>query len=389
MLGFGLLALAISLILTLLMLATGFTLLETHLQPHRGVTWPLLVFTCVSGGLFCVVLSGLQFVQLALAHRSAASSHSGELWWSERLIAWVYAGEPTPRPLDRAGVATLLKLRDAMHGEDSDRLRDLYRQEGWLARDLRHLNRPISSTLLRAEAIERLALLRDPDALDTLIRQLGHRHPEVRSLALLAIARSIGRLPAGHPEQHSASLAVHAALTGGTFSVGQAQEALTLMDGHGLTLSRALLLQSSPTLQLVVLEVLARRRSAELHTDVMPLLHAAHPELRAGALKVLSRSGQLPPAAHAPVLALTQDPVSFVRLQATSAAALLQPLPEPDLWTLIGDPHWWVRRAAAHGLGRSDAGRAVLTRAGAAHPDRYARDIANDTLADLRARALP
>ena len=58
MLGFGLLALTIS--LTLLIIAIGFTLFETHFNPGRGVTWPLLVGTCVIGGLFCVILSALQ-----------------------------------------------------------------------------------------------------------------------------------------------------------------------------------------------------------------------------------------------------------------------------------------------------------------------------------------
>lgn len=385
MLGFGLLALAISFTLTLLILVTGFSLLEAHLQPSRGVTWPLLVFTCLAGGVFCLILSALQFVQLQFSRRSDEIISRDELWWSERLLTWAYTDQPILRPLDRAGVATLLTLRDVMHGEVSDRLRDLYRQEGWLARDLQHLNRRSTSSLLRAEVIERLALLRDPEALDTLARQLSHRNQEVRSLALLAIARSAGRLPLERNEQHTYSLAVHAALIGGTFSVGQAQEALTVMDHHGQGLSRDLLLRSSSTLQLVVLEVLARRRSAELHEDVIPLLDAVHPELRAGALKVLSRSGQIPSVAHARILELTQDPVTFVRLQATSATALLQPLPEQDLWTLMGDAHWWVRRAAAQGLGRSNAGRTILTRAGQSHLDRYARDIANDTLADLSA----
>ena len=389
MLGFGLLALAISLTLTLLIIAIGFTLLETHFNPGRGVTWPLLVGTCVIGGLFCLILSALQFVQLNLSRRSGEMGRKAELWWSECLLAWAYTEQPISRPLDRSGVSTLLKLRDVMQGDASDRLRDLYRREGWLARDLRHLELRYASTLLRAEAIERLALLRDPEALDTLSRQLSHRHPEVRSLALLAIARSVGRLPLERNEQSTYSLTVHAALTSGTFSVGQAQEALTLMDHHGLRLSRDLLLHSSPVLQLVVLEVLARRRSAQLHDDVLPLLDASHPELRAGALKVFGRSEQIPHSVTTRILELTRDPVTFVRLQATVAAALLVPLPESDLWTLMGDSQWWVRRAAARGLGRSRAGRKVLMRAVQAHPDRYARDMANDTLADLRVRSTP
>ena len=179
-------------------------------------------------------------------------------------------------------------------------------------------------------------------------------------------------------------MTVHAALTGGTFSVGQAQEALTLMDHHGLRLSRDLLLHATPALKLVVLEVLARRRSAELHEEVLPLLDTDHPELRAGALKVFSRSGQVPLGVSARILELTQDPVTFVRLQATSAAALLTPFPESALWTLIGDAQWWVRRAAAQGLGRSPTGQTILIRAGEVHPDRYARDMANDTLANLK-----
>jgi len=47
---------------------------------------------------------------------------------------------------------------------------------------------------------------------------------------------------------------------------------------------------------------------------------------------------------------------------------------------LLGDPHWWVRRAAARGLARHAVGTALLARAAERHPDRYARDMARGTL---------
>lgn len=377
---FGLLTLGISLALTLLIVSTGFTLLAEHLRPGRAAVWPLLIFTCTVAGLTCAVLALLQFVQLGVSRRADTDDVEDEQRWTEDLLAWSYTGLALPRPLGRSGVAALLKLRDSLQGEVSDRLRDLYEQQGWLAGDLARLRRRALPLVTRAEVIERLALLRHPVALDALAGELRHRNSEIRALALLAVARSVGRLNLPPQQQRRLSLTLRGAVVGGRFSVGQVQETLTLMDDAGLPLARELLHHAGPGLCAATLDVLARRRSPALHGEVLALLHSPHPEVRAGALKVLARSRDVPPEARAAALDLSYDPLPFVRVQAAKVAAQLDPLPELRLWMLLGDPHWWVRRAAARGLIRHPVGSALLARVAQQHPDRYARDMARGTL---------
>ncbi|MFD1733622.1 hypothetical protein ACFSC4_24390 [Deinococcus malanensis] len=292
----------------------------------------VLGFTCVAGGLCCAVLSGLQFAQLSAQERGERNGQLREAQWSEALLAWAYHDTPLPQPLDQAGAETLLKLRDTITGEHSDKLQDLYAQEGWLARDLTALARPYLSVVARAQIIERLALLREARALDALSHELTHPHREIRALALLALSRSVGRLNLGHDDRQTRTLALHTAIIRGQFSVGQVQEALTLLGDAGHPLARNLLTTGTLALRVATLEVLSRQRSSALHDDVTGLLYAGQDELRAGALKVFVRSGQVPAEAAAVVLALTADPTSFVRLQATRAAAHLTPV----LWSGCG-----------------------------------------------------
>jgi len=325
---FGLLTLGISLALTLLIVTTGFALLAEHVRPGQAAVWPLLIFTCTVAGLTCAVLALLQFVQLGVSRRADTDDVRDEERWTEDLLAWSYTGLALPRPLNRSGVAALLKLRDSLEGEVSDRLRDLYEQQGWLAGDLARLGRRTLPLVTRAEVIERLALLRHPVALDALAGELAHANSEIRALALLAVARSVGRLNLPPGQQRRLSQTLRGAVVGGRFSVGQLQETLTLLDDAGLPLARELLHHADPGLCAATLDVLARRRSPALHDEVLPLLHAPHPEVRAGALKVLARSRDVPPEARAAALDLSYDPLPFVRVQATKVAAQLEPLPE-------------------------------------------------------------
>ncbi|OLV16786.1 HEAT repeat domain-containing protein [Deinococcus marmoris] len=387
-LGFGILSLGISLALTLLILATGMTLLTDHFHPGARSIWPVLIFTCVIGGLSCVILSVLQFVQLGALQSAELNATVREAQWSEALLAWAYAEVPLPGRLDEAGVQTLLKLRDSLSGEVSDRLKTLYGAQGWLSRDLRLLTRRSTPVVVRAEAIERLALLREPLALDALDRELRHRHPEIRALALLALSRSVGRLELHRTERTLRVLALHGAIIRGEFSVGQVQEALTLLGEAGRLLAQELLLGAPDTLRTATLDVLARQRTGALHREVLELLSSPNAELRAGALRVLVSSAQVPAESAKTVLKLTEDPTAFVRLQATKAAAYLDPVPTERLWNLLGDPHWWVRRAAAQGLLHVPDGERLLNDAVARHADRYARDIARTTLQEHGERQL-
>ncbi|GGO35754.1 HEAT repeat domain-containing protein [Deinococcus humi] len=386
LLGFGILSLGISLALTLLILATGVTLLTDHLHLGARSIWPVLIFTCVIGGLSCVILSTLQFVQLGALRDAELSAAVKEARWSEALLAWAYADGPLPGRLDDAGVQTLLKLRDSLSGEVADRLQGLYSDQGWLSRDMRVLAGRSASVVARAEAIERLALLREPLALDALQRELRHWHPEIRALALLALSRSVGRLELQRTERTSRVLALHSAIARGEFSVGQVQEALTLLGGAGRVLVQELLLGAPDILRAATLDVLARQRTGMLEREVLTLLSSANAELRAGALRVLVSSTQVPAESAQTVMDLTEDPTAFVRLQATKAAAYLDPVPAGRLWALLGDPHWWVRRAAAQSLLCVPDGERLLSDAAVSHADRYARDIARTALQEYSER---
>ncbi len=325
LLGFGVLSLGISLALTVLILATGVTLLTEHLHPAARSIWPVLLFTCVIGGLSCVILSTLQFVQLAALRDAEMNAAVRGARWSEALLAWAYADVPLPGRLDEAGVQTLLKLRDSLSGEVADRLQGLYAAQGWLSRDLRVLAGRSASVVARAEAIERLALLREPLALDALQRELLHWHPEIRALALLALSRSVGRLELQRTERISRVLALHGAIARGKFSVGQVQEAVTLLGEAGRVLVHELLLGAPDILRAATLDVLARQRTGTLDREVLTLLSSTNAELRAGALRVLVSRTQVPAESAQTVMDLTEDPTAFVRLQATKAAAYLRP----------------------------------------------------------------
>jgi HEAT repeat protein len=388
LLGFGVLSLGISLALTVLILATGVTLLTEHLHPGGRSIWPVLLFTCVIGGLSCVILSTLQFVQLGALRDAELNAAAREARWSEALLAWAYADVPLPGRLDEAGVQTLLKLRDSLSGEVADRLQGLYAAQGWLSRDLRVLAGRSVSVVARAQAIERLALLREPLALDALQRELRHWHPEIRALALLALSRSVGRLELPRSERISRVLALHGAIARGRFSVGQVQEALTLLGGAGRVLVHELLLGAPDSLRAATLDVLARQRTGTLDREVLTLLSSANAELRAGALRVLVSRTQVPAESAQTVLDLTEDLTAFVRLQATKAAAYLDPVPVGRLWALLGDPHWWVRRAAAQSLLQVPDGERLLSDAAGSHTDRYARDIARTALQEYGERQL-
>lgn len=389
LLNFGLLSLTVSFALTVLIVLTGATLITERLQPGRFSIWPVLIGTCAAAGLSCAVLSGTQFMQRSVQARANRDADTRARLWNEALLAWAYHDQPLPETLDLTGAQVLLKLRDTLRGDVSDRLARLYDEQGWLNTDLRTLASKRTSVTLRAEIIERLALLRDSRALDALDTQLRHPHRDIRALALLALSRSVGRLDLRRPERTVRVLALHGAISGGQFSTGQVQETLTLLGDAGLPLSRELLLTAPDTLKNAALDVLARQRVRSLDVTVTTLLGNDNPELRAGALRVLTSSGTLNPDLHSRVLTLTEDDVPFVRVQATRAAALIDPLPCARLWTLLGDTHWWVRRAAAQGLLRAPGGQVLLRQAATRHSDRYARDAALGALQEHEERHMP
>jgi HEAT repeat protein len=84
------------------------------------------------------------------------------------------------------------------------------------------------------------------------------------------------------------------------------------------------------------------------------------------------------------VIAALPDEVDCIRIPGAAAARLM---PRPHALSLLsdrlGDRSWWVRRAAADALvSLGPAGLAQLGRVVHEHPDRFARDIAEQALRD-------
>ena len=111
------------------------------------------------------------------------------------------------------------------------------------------------------------------------------------------------------------------------------------------------------------------------------LSYAAHPEppVRAAAATVLGALGG--DAAEAALRALLADPVADVRRAATRG------LGRPEYWAsaaallpLLGDPTWPVRRASALALSAMGAPGSLMLRTALVGRDRFAADIAGQTL---------
>ena len=106
--------------------------------------------------------------------------------------------------------------------------------------------------------------------------------------------------------------------------------------------------------------------------------------MRAAALRALGRLGRVPDEALDSFVAAFADDVEFVRVQAAHAAVgLSEPVSVALLIQSLGDLSWWVRRASAESLLRVGVmGRAALRQAAQSHPDRYARGMSAQVLAD-------
>jgi HEAT repeat protein len=132
------------------------------------------------------------------------------------------------------------------------------------------------------------------------------------------------------------------------------------------------------------LDAVARLQLLVFGEESARFLDHPDPEVRAAALRAVAKVGLLPSSAYQAVLEACRDEVDFVRIHAVAAARLLpHDRATAALWDGLGDRSWWVRRSAADAMAAlGPAGLGELGHAATAHPDRYARDIAAQTLRD-------
>jgi HEAT repeat protein len=373
-----------------------FALGASHALGGGGMV-TLLVFSVAATALALVTVGGYVLAYHVLSSRSERGRNDRLEAWAARWVSVLFQGdEPPPPPLPSEGVETLLDLREHLAGNEGARVEDLisrYRIGESLIERSRvgggwpfgFVGSPRRRRLSRRlDALEALAKARLPLAVEPLLELLDDREPAIRLMALRGVARSLARMPEG-PLRDRAVLGFAEAVMTSRIPPGAVEEALLLLEGTAAQVLAILLAAShdAPLLARAV-DAAGRLKLLELGDDVAAHVDHPEPEVRAAALRTLGRMGFLPPTAEPAVADALQDPIEFVRIQATRTALLLtRETARPALWKLLGDHSWWVRRAAAQALlGLGVEGPRLLQSAGTGHPDRFARHMAVQVLLD-------
>ena len=361
----------------------------------------VLIASIAVTALSLVLVGGYVLAYHVLSNRRERGRHERLAAWTARWVAVLFGDEHLPgAPLPAEGVESLLDLREHLVGTEGERVESLVRRYGigpamldrtavierrGLARILNSVRHRRLST--RLDALEALAKARLAQSVEPLLQLLDDREGSVRLMALRSLARSLARMPEGAARDR-AILGFSEVVMTSDIPAGAVEEAVLLLEDAAPRVL-GIMLAAGPGdrragLVARAADAVGRLKLLQLARDVAMHLTDAEPEVRAAALRALGRVGILP-AGHEPsVVAALQDDVEFVRVQAAHTATLLPGrVAETQLWALLGDESWWVRKAAANALLRLGArGPRVLERAGRTHPDRYARHMAVQVLLD-------
>jgi HEAT repeat protein len=369
--------------------------------PLAFMTWVLLgrfvgsssgprLGTVLLGALASVALALIMITGYILAYQYVSDRHEEALAerrreWTARWLRVLFRSEeaPPPGPLSKGAIDALLDLKDAVRGSEADRMTSLlqrYEADVHLERGARFGRVPA-----RLEALDGLARARIAGTLPTLIAAMGDPEPVVRVAAARASARTLARIEEPLARDHAAAEVV-AAMERSRLPVGVVEEVLLLAEDAASSLIGALLLRQDAPIPSIraALDGIARQQLITFGEETARFLDHADPEVRAAALRAIGRIGLLLSTAHSRVLEALEDDVDFVRIHAAGAARLLPGAQaRAVLSKRLGDRSWWVRRAAADALGTlGPAGLGELGQAARSHPDRYARDMAAQTLRD-------
>ena len=355
----------------------------TGLVGPSGVRGTLIAaVTAVSLGL--VVLTVYLLAYQGVSRRRELALERGRSRWVGVWLDVLYLDrEPPPSPLPHAAVGALLEVRETLKGVEGARVAQIV--------DRYHLRERFSQRVraskvsARLEAVEALAQARIPSALPDLISLIADPEPVVRVAAARAGVRTLAAVPRGLDRDAGAADLVQALETN-ELPRGVVEEILLLGEDAAPQLVGELLLRLDvpvPSLKAGI-NAAGRLQLFTFTDELIRFVDHADPEIRAAAFRAFRSIGYLPAEAEPAVIAAVSDPVEFVRINAARAARLLDEVVAlPVLWKVMGDPSWWVRRAAARSLvNLGEAGRRELQIASSAHPDRYARDMASQVLRD-------
>lgn len=352
--------------------------------------------------VLALTVAGVALGTVALVHLALVAYRQEVARRRERLVAgwtraWggVAAGGDVPVvPPEARTTASEAAARviQQLTGEGVKRVRSGLHTSGVLEAELaaaaRGIGVPRSGS---TAALERLAWIATPDALSLFAR--AARGSDLRSAraALLGMTRVLAER--SHPEPVGPELvaAIEAHLSAMRDPAGTRTFLSTMLmaaGDHLAWLCGRLLRRGQPEVaHVAALEAIGlshRPEALELATEA--LLGAVEDETVAAALRALARVGHVPERAHAAVLEAASAAHVGTRVQAAYALVWLPPhVAVRALWTLLGDRTWDVRRAAAQALARSGApGERALREAADSHPDRFAKDVAEITLAMAR-----
>jgi HEAT repeat protein len=353
----------------------------------RGV----LMASVVSVSLGLVVLTVYLLAYQGISHRRELALERSRSRWVGVWLDVLYLDREAPiPPLSHGAVSALLEVRETLKGVEGRRVAQIVDRYGLGERFARKMRGTKISA--RLEAVEALAQARIPSALPDLIALIGDPEPVVRVAAARASVRTLAAVPSG-PDRDAGAAHLIQGLETNQLPRGVIEEILMLgEDAAPLLVGELLLRLDVPVASLKAgLDAAGRLQLFTFTDELIRFVDHANPEIRAAAFRAFRSIGYLPPEAEPAVVAALGDPVEFVRIHASRAARLLDAETAlPILWNALGDPSWWVRRAAARSLiNLGGAGRKELAIASAAHPDRYARDMAGQVLRDAAASLTP
>lgn len=324
-----------------------------------------------------------------LAYQQVSSRH--ERVRGERRQAWVArwlrvldGSDPEPAgTLEPEGVEALVALRETLRGSDSTRIAELLERHGAIVT----LERSTEHGRLggRLDAIEALSNARVPSALLTLVNGVYDPNQLISVASARGAARTLARVEDLFDRDRGAA-ALARAMEARQLPYGIVEEVVLLAEDAAASLIDVLLQHDRPRAPTVraAIDGIGRLKLLIFAEEVVRFLSHPDDEVRAAALRAVSHLGFLPESSHGIVISALTDGVDFIRIHAAAAARLL---PRPQalafLSERLGDRSWWVRRAAADALvSLGPAGLAQLGRAGREHPDRFARDMAEQALRD-------
>jgi HEAT repeat protein len=324
-----------------------------------------------------------------LSYQHISERHEREL--ADRRRAWVGrwlrvldGSEPEPEgELEQAAVEAMLELREAIRGADAARIGELLERHGAI-RGLEHDARR-GRLGRRLDAIVALSNARIPSAMPTLVAGVEDANPAVSVASARAAARTLARIDDVFDRDRWAAALTRAMRTR-ELPYGVLEEVVVLSEAAADSVIYALLLTERPRVDAIraAIDGIGRLKLLVFGEEVVRYLSFADPEVRAAALRAVSRLGFLPESSRGDVIAALSDEIDFIRIHAAGAARLL---PRPQalafLSDRLGDRSWWVRRSAADALvSLGNPGLAALGEAARSHPDRFARDMASQALRD-------